>query len=209
MAEKRSYRSPLRKAQAGQTRELILASVCELASAGHIDDLSMRQLADSAGVSERTIYRYFPDRQALLNGLTDWLSERMGTGPLESTVTTIDELAEIVPEVFGRFDAEAQMARAAMLVGPDPANPTEDARRRSEMMSELITASFPDLTEAERHGLLALVRSLVNSGTWWRMREEFGLTGRDSGALVGWMLKTAFTEVRRTGTVGRMGAAPT
>jgi AcrR family transcriptional regulator len=116
---KRPYRSPLRAAQADQTRELILDTVCEMVGQGRIDAVSMREIAAAAGVSERTVYRHFPDRRALLDRLAEWLSERLGTGPLESTLGSADELARVVPEVFSRFDAEADMARAAMLLGPD------------------------------------------------------------------------------------------
>ena len=64
----RPYSSPLRERQAQQTRELILDAVTELLENHRIDEVTTREIAQSAKVSERTVYRHFPDRDALLTG---------------------------------------------------------------------------------------------------------------------------------------------
>jgi AcrR family transcriptional regulator len=197
----RSYRSPLREAQASQTRELILDTFAELVGTGRVEGWSVREIATAAGVSERTVYRYFPDRAALLDGLSDWLTDRMGTAHMEASLENADDLARVIPEVFRRFDAEAELTRAAVLLSPDPGRPTDEARRRTERVGGFVARSFPDLPDADLRRLHALVRSLSGSSTWLRMRDEFGLSGDESGTIVGWALTVLFEELRAGGSI--------
>ena len=72
------YTSTLRQRQAAQTRELILDAVTSLLGDRRADEVTTRDLATAAGVSERTVYRHFPDRDALLEGLSQRLPQLDG-----------------------------------------------------------------------------------------------------------------------------------
>ena len=61
---------PCRERQTAQTRELVLDAVTELIGDRRVDEVTTREIAATAGVSERTVYRHFPDREALLEGLS-------------------------------------------------------------------------------------------------------------------------------------------
>jgi AcrR family transcriptional regulator len=69
-SDARPYRSTLRERQVAQTRELILDAVTTLLADRRADEVSTRDIAAVAGVSERTVYRHFPDRDSLLDGLS-------------------------------------------------------------------------------------------------------------------------------------------
>jgi len=66
----RPYSSPLRDSQAQRTRELILDALTDLLATNSPQEVTTRAIAERAGVSQPTVYRHFPDRQALLEGLT-------------------------------------------------------------------------------------------------------------------------------------------
>ena len=94
----RSYTSPLREAQARQTRNAILDALTQLLAAQPADQISTREIAERAGVSQPTVYRYFPDRQALLDGLADHVDALAGS---DSAVPgTLDELVAYTNEFF-------------------------------------------------------------------------------------------------------------
>ena len=42
-----------------------------------------------------------------------------------------------------------------------------------------------------------MIRCLLSSQAWLRMREEFGVPGVESGPTVAWLLDTIFSEIRR------------
>lgn len=195
----RSYRSPLRRAQAAQTRELILEALTDLVLESGPDEVSIRALAERAGVSERTVYRYFPDREALHEGLADHLNERSETRRLELALRDLDELVAVSPTMFDAFDEVADEMRAVALLRVAPDQLSDDQRRRTELFGSLVAGTFPDLDGDARHRLLAAIRAIAGSHTWMRLRDEFGMTGRESGELVSWMLEALVARVRSDG----------
>ena len=53
------------------TEEQIVEAALELAGAGHLDDVSMRSLAQELGVPVMTIYNYVPNKEALYELVSD------------------------------------------------------------------------------------------------------------------------------------------
>lgn len=197
----RSYNSPLRMAQAAQTRTLILDAMTEMLAQRGAKDFSVRLLAGEAGVSERTVYRYFPDRGALLEGLSQHLADQLGTARREAELSGIDELLDVIPVIFQAFDEMADVTRASLLLNPDPADLVESQRRRSELMIELARSGLPELDDGDAVRLGQAIRTITSAFNWLRMREEFGLDGEESGRLLAWALRAAVEEARRTGQV--------
>lgn len=58
----RGYDSSLRKAQADETHRQIVAAAYELLKTTHPHSLSYALLAEQTGITQRTIYRHFPER---------------------------------------------------------------------------------------------------------------------------------------------------
>lgn len=72
---RRSYHSALREEQARLTRDRILDALTALLADRRADDITTQRIAERAGVSQPTVYRYLPDRTALLNGMTERINE--------------------------------------------------------------------------------------------------------------------------------------
>lgn len=202
MATARSYHSPLRQAQADRTRAHILRTMVDLLARGDSTDFSIKQLADEAEVSERTIYRYFPDRNALLDGLGHHLTEIMGGAP-EASLTSIDQFTDVVVKVWAIFDDMPAVIRASFLLNPDPANRTDDQLLRSRRFIEIAARAFPDLTDDEQRKLGILMRTMASTYNWLVLREEFDMDGTEAGELVSWALSCVVDRVQKTGRVGR------
>lgn len=67
------YSSPLRHSQREATREAILQSVRRRLESGSLEDATFGEIAADSGIAERTVYRYFPTREALLGAFWTWL----------------------------------------------------------------------------------------------------------------------------------------
>lgn len=99
----RAYSSPLRAEQAEQTRARIVQAAVDLLAEGDADDLSMADVAERAGVSVRTVYRSFATRDDLLDGVIEWLSERILTRagpPPDSRDSYVGLTPDVVRAVF-------------------------------------------------------------------------------------------------------------
>jgi AcrR family transcriptional regulator len=97
-AEGRRYDSSLRQAQVAQTRERILGGLVRTMARG-VAELSFPAVAKEAGVSLRTVYRYFPTKRELLAGLIAYADARSGSVH-EPRPRSPNELADQVRQAY-------------------------------------------------------------------------------------------------------------
>src|SRR5262245_35187207 len=107
----RLYDNSHRAAQAAQTRELILDALVQVMARG-VADLSMPAVAREAGVSLRTVYRYFPTKRDLLAAMDTHFEKRMGYS-LAPYPRDLDELAANIRQYFRALDGMDATIRAA------------------------------------------------------------------------------------------------
>src|SRR4051794_9851224 len=99
----RSYSSTRRDQQAEDTRVRIIGALSELLLDHDPASVSVGEVAELAGVAERTVYRHFPTRDALFDGLQLHVAEQIRTrrgGALHSP----DDLADAARHAFAVID---------------------------------------------------------------------------------------------------------
>ncbi len=67
------YVSSLRDRQKAETHDQILHAVGRKLESGGFEEISFAEIAEEAGVGERTVYRHFPTREALMGAFWAWL----------------------------------------------------------------------------------------------------------------------------------------
>jgi AcrR family transcriptional regulator len=177
----RSYSSPLRDQQAAATRSVILEALGAELADGSVEDFSVARLARRAGVSERTVYRHFPTRETLLDGLSEWYNERVADFPDD---VAADEIAPTIAQVFADFDAHESLARG-VLASPGGREMRQHARaarlaRLDAALAPVLKSADPERAAAAR----ALIFALCSAQTWQSMRDEGGLDGATAGRAV-------------------------
>jgi AcrR family transcriptional regulator len=177
----RSYSSPLRDRQAAATRSVILEALGAELADGSVEDFSVARLARRAGVSERTVYRHFPTRETLLDGLSEWYNERVADFPDD---VAVDEIAPTIAQVFADFDAHESLARG-VLASPGGREMRQHARaarlaRLDAALAPVLKSADPERAAAAR----ALNFALCSAQTWQSMRDEGGLDGATAGRAV-------------------------
>src|SRR4030095_3779844 len=95
----------LRDLHADLTRDLIFEALMRLVSEEGVHDFSIQRVANLAGVSHRTVYRYFPTREALLEGLALWLEDRM---PHDLSSFSPDQAEDAIRTIHGFFEQHSQ-----------------------------------------------------------------------------------------------------
>jgi AcrR family transcriptional regulator len=189
------YTSTLRDRQVAQTRDLILDAVTSLLDDRRADEVTTRDIAAVAGVSERTVYRHFPDRDALLEGLSRRLSDVAGARPTFG-LATLDDLAPMSRQLMVVLDRQYVIARAEAVFNADPRRFAANTKANTHEMLELVARGLPNLDEHDQRRIAAVIRCLVSSQAWLRMREEFDVPGDESGPVVAWVIDTLIREVR-------------
>jgi AcrR family transcriptional regulator len=189
------YTSTLRDRQVAQTRELILDAVTTLLADRRADEVTTREIAAVAGVSERTVYRHFPDRDALLEGLTQRLPQLDADTP-SFGVGRLEDIAPIGRRLMEMLEEHYVTARAEAVFNADPRRFAAATQANTRDMRELLARELPELGEREQLRIAALIRCLVSSQAWLRMREEFGVPGTESGPVVAWVIDIIIRELR-------------
>jgi AcrR family transcriptional regulator len=160
--------------------ELVRVRALEGAAAllGRGEALTFAAVAAEAGVPERTLYRHFPAREALLAALYDWVNERVS---VEAQRPTDGEgLARLVRQVFPGFDALAPVVRE-LLATPEgrlarlSANPT---RQRAALA--LVQNEAPGLDRISSRRVAAVLQLLTAAGTWQALHDYWGMDGAEA-----------------------------
>ena len=204
---RRSYHSPLREDQVRQTRDLILDALTELLADRRADDITTREIAERAGVSQPTVYRYFPDRTSLLAGLSARVNELAAESEGGYALDSIDDVGPRIEWLFTASDTIPVEMRAEALLNSDPRRFADDTQRHSGEMLAVVANEFPEFDERQHAQVAGLLRCLGSSQTWLRMREEFGVPGVEAGPLMHWAVDTLVRAVR-SGELPEIDTAP-
>ena len=97
---RRQYDSSLRRQRAAETRERIIAAGSTLLRGSSVRDwqgLTIRAVAEQAGVNERTVYRHFANEQGLHDAVMHRLEDEAG---IELHGMQLEDLAGVTARIF-------------------------------------------------------------------------------------------------------------
>lgn len=190
------YRSALRAGQKAATRQRILDAAGHLMQDGGLAELSFAAVAREAGVRERTVFRHFANKDALLDGLWDWLDPRIGVGAFP---TSEAELVERPRRVFRAFDEHEPLMRAFWSSPQGREFRLRVNDRRAAAIEQSVAAAARGLSRRERRWLAALAQLLYSGAAWQTMKDYWGLSGAEAGEAASFALTLLFDAARRRG----------
>jgi AcrR family transcriptional regulator len=195
-SETRVYSSPLRQRQQESTRQLIMEALADLIAEGRLHTLSVQDVADRAGISYASVYRHFPSREKLFEGLYEWGSERVRS-QMPPTPRTLDDVPEWVRKsvAVAYRHAAVNQAVTAILTALD-INP--DSRRRRDLeVQKLVAVSAPNMSPRLKRQSSAVIRYLAGSQAWATLGQRFGLDAEDTAAALGWVLEAFIRDLKQ------------
>jgi AcrR family transcriptional regulator len=184
----------LRQQHAEATRERILAAVAELLEQGEADELTMPGVADVSGVSLRTVYRYYPTREQLLEAAGRWIGDELLAHPYPGT---LDEVVELFRVGCHDFDERPGLVRALALSQLGQSIRAYRRRERLDAIRQALRQELTALPEDELRRAEAVLGYLHNILAYTALREESGLSGEEIGESLAWAMKTLVDELRR------------
>lgn len=179
--------SSLREQQSELTRELILEALSRLVSEEGMDDFSVQRVADLAGVSHRTVYRHFPSREALLEGLVAWLDERTAMS-LEDYLP--DRLEEAFRRAYAAFENDAEKVTAFVVLATGARVKVPRRSWRTGEFARLLAPLSRHLAPEDARAVAVLLRALGGSSMWFQLREEHELDAEPAARVTAWAART-------------------
>lgn len=183
VATKRRYNSEIRQQQSSQTRELIIASGVQLAHefpSWDWKNLTFRAISERAGISERTVYRYFPTEQALKDAVIQQLVKESG---IDLNALTLTEFTTTIKGLFSYMLSFAAKTKA----DEDPAFQSVDQDRRMALLRSVIQAT-PGWSEAQQQIVTAALDILWQPSTYERLLNGWNFDSEKSLAALTWLI---------------------
>lgn len=180
-------RSPLRTKLADTTRAAILDALVAMLAEGKGFDVSYAELARRAQVSIQTLYRHYATRDDLLDGLTRRATAAMA---LRELPHDREGTAALVRVLFPRFDQHAALFAAQVHTGTRSQVRARGRSKRASAFEEVLAKVVPHVPPDRRRAVAGILHFLVSANTWFRLRDELGLDGAQSGEITAWAVDT-------------------
>jgi AcrR family transcriptional regulator len=177
----------LRDQHAELTRDLIFQALTRLVLDEGVHDLSIQQVADVAGVSHRTVYRYFSSREELLEGLAEWLDSRMPRG---LDLYGPDEIADAIRDTHAVFAQQADRVKALAVLAAGARIRLRQRKRHTRTVQRVITAFTGRLEKEDARAVAILIRALAGSHMWSHLTDEYGMDDQQVTRVVVWAVTT-------------------
>jgi AcrR family transcriptional regulator len=187
-----------------EVRTRILDAVLALMVEGGAE-LNHDAVAIRAGVGRRTVYRYFPDRQALMDATL--LRVRQRAGPLVAMPKTMDELVDTLEPIYTGFDRIADIVTVIRSTPEGRLLRLAQRARRVEAYTQAAAEAVEALPPRDRVLATALLQ-MLHTTPWLEMRDNWGLTGEEIARAARWAVETLLEDLRRRGArpIGAPGA---
>jgi AcrR family transcriptional regulator len=177
--------------------ERILDAFIALLSEGAAD-LSHDAVADRAGIGRRTVYRYFPDRPALMEGAL--MRVRALAGPQVAYPGSAAELLNTLEPIYTGFDAIAPVVTMLRTTPQGRQLRLAQNARRVAAYTNAIADEVKALPPEDRKLATAMLQ-VLHTTPWLEMRDHWGLDGGQIARATGWAVRTLLKDLRKRGSV--------
>jgi AcrR family transcriptional regulator len=197
----RNYESPSRKAHAEATRLAILRALVDLIVDEGPGTISIPQVAARAGVSVRTVYHYFPTKEALFDGLTESIRDLVSTpdGGPPGLARSPRELAAAMAGVYRYFEANARMFRALAVSELGGRVSQSRLPERRGRMDAALEPLEEHLDADELRKLRGAVGVLTSFNGYEALTDVWGLSRDEAADVAAWVVRTLCDRARRSG----------
>ena len=159
------------------TRKAIIEAAAEL-FLDRPNGFSVQDVANRAGLTHRTVYRYFPTRHVLIGAAAQHLAPGFGEDSF-AEVASVEEWIDAVGAHLARSEANLDIVRsllAAMLASEDLALVGAGLHDRDVHRWEVFRRQFPHLLDDDARRTFATLRHLTSSTTYVLYRLRFAMS---------------------------------
>jgi AcrR family transcriptional regulator len=186
-------RPTLRERQAEQVRRAVLDAVVAQLEDKAVDDISMGDVAAAAGVSLRTLYRYFPDRASLLNAAGERLYGSLGV-PYD--IAGPDDVSASFLEAARRLSTRPALTRALVQTTAGRAARSGLRRQRVAAIRTALKPLTDGLDPDTGRRATAVIAHLCSAASWVAISDDSGLDDADAQQAAAWAIDTLIAALR-------------
>ncbi|MFD4421220.1 TetR/AcrR family transcriptional regulator [Agromyces sp. NPDC058484] len=193
----RDIHPTLRDRQRESTRRLLVDAFTQVILRDGIHDFSMQAVADEARCSLRTLYRYFPNREALIDGLDAETDAFVESCLDRAPETGSEELAELMERLAVLYDERSDLVRAWAAADLDTRLRTSVHQRVRALIDAAVDQAAPALSADEHARVFSALRLVVSRRSWLSLTDH--LTADDAAMTAGWIIRTLLADLANGG----------
>jgi AcrR family transcriptional regulator len=162
-----------------------------------IHAFTVPNVAQKAGVSNRTVYRHFTTREELLGGLAEFLDRFAEGSTVPTSPETIEHVMVTVVPSFLAMGEYRDAVRAYVITSLAMGWQDEARRKRTLAFDKAIGAAFPQLPQKELREAATLIRHMASTRCWFALTVEGGLDDAAAARAADWAVRTLFKDLDR------------
>jgi AcrR family transcriptional regulator len=181
--QRRRYESPLRRQRAAETRDRIISAGAALAhdyAAWNWRALTVRGVAERAGVNERTVYRYFAGERELRDAVMHRLEGEAGIDLDALTLENLRELTTQLLQYVSTFPLEPRAPRDATLLAAH--------RRQRDALLAAVVPATEGWSEVDRGIAAGMLDVLWSVSSYERLVADWQLEPGDAIRGATWVI---------------------
>jgi AcrR family transcriptional regulator len=180
---RRPYDSTLRRQRAAETRERIIAAGSELLHSSSVRDwqgLTIRAVAERAGVNERTVYRHFVNEQGLHDAVMHQFEEEAG---IDLQGMRLEDVADVTARIFAHVSSYPPDAR-------QPLDPTllDAKQRQHDALLAAVGAQAGTWSTEDRRLAAAVLDVLWSVASYERMVVDWQMDPAEATRGMRWVI---------------------
>ncbi len=179
----RPYDNTLRRTRAAETRARIVAAGCDLLHETSITDwkgLTIRAVAEHAGVNESTVFRHFGSERGLKDAVMHHLEQQAG---IELEELSLDDIADVAARILDTV-ASHPIARRP----PSDSTLAEAGRRQHHALKRAVAQHTAEWTESDREIAAAMLDALWSPEVYQRLAVDWQLDQGQATRGVTWAI---------------------
>lgn len=182
-AASRPYRMRRRAENVDETRRRIVEATVALHGSVGPAGTTVLGIADRAGVTRATVYRHFPDEDALFAACSaHWLTQQVTPNPAAWAAITdpAERLRAGLTDLYRFYRAgETMLMRIYRDAAVLPDRYRRDLRARDEQIRDLLLAAYPARSRRNAR-LRAVIGHAISFWTWRSLCVDQGLRNDDA-----------------------------
>lgn len=183
----RKYDNSSRLEKSNSNRQKIIENYVDLLVEKRGEEISLEELAERAGLSTRTLFRFFGDKKSLTQELETYLETYVTRVAGNLQIMTVEDFADFSFKVFDEYES---LILAYLYTNFGQQSRVLFRRKFNALVMEKIKAQVPLTNSKEEQHKVNLIITLINANLWSDLRNVYGETGAEQGKSMKWAVST-------------------
>jgi len=189
---KRAYNNESRRESSEQNKRLIIETLVALLVEKKGGDVTFKEIADRSGLAERSIYRFYNDKEELHLAMDGFLNSYIESSVEQLRTMDVATFAKNAFLLFDRYEALVQ----AYIYSPFGQEARKLFRHKlNQLIALKLSQEKPSSQSLDRHKKIAVICSLINAKIWNDIRIDFGYSGEDIGDTIEWAISALIEKI--------------